>query len=296
MNVHALESLRRTFDSPEEIECLPCHEPSMPSPSAPNPATEHDASEAASAGDGPLALVELILKNPARLDGLIREPARQVELLPRFLAIALTGFTLFGIAMTLVLCASTVWPKLSAMDAFLDGREATLLRFESAAPASPLLHWLNGEAVSLVVAYAVGLIAATGICLPSLYFYGLLAGVRMTMLDIVLHSLKSKAVAAVTLIGVLPIYAAVGLAIAIFPLPTGLRDAMLLLGLVLPFLAGTAGTYSLYRGLSGLVDTMPAERRCQRGCFLRRLVLSWAACYSAVSPVLIFTLWQRLQG
>ena len=28
----------------------------------------------------------------------------------------------------------------------------------------------------------------------------------------------------------------------------------------------------------------------------RRLVVSWAACYSAVSPVLIFTLWQRLQG
>ena len=40
---------------------------------------------------------------------------------------------------------------------------------------------------------AFGLIAASGICLPSLYFYALLAGVRMTMVDVVLHTLKSKA-------------------------------------------------------------------------------------------------------
>ena len=297
MNAHVLESLRQTFDAPEVLEWEECAEPELtPDPTGPQIAGEHGVSDQAAVGDGPLALVELILKNPARLDRLIREPARQVELLPRFLAIALIGFTFFGIAMALVLSTSTVWPKLFAMDAVLAGREAVPLRFESTAQASLLTHWLDGDALRLIVAYAVGLIAATGICLPSLYFYGLLAGVRMTMLDVVLHSLKSKAVAAVTLVGVLPIYAAIGLAIAIFPLPASLRDAMLMLGLILPFLAGTAGTYSLYRGLSGLADTMPAACRGDRACFLRRLVLSWAACYTAVTPVLIFTLWQRLQG
>ena len=297
MNAHVLESLRQTFDAPEVLEWEECAEPELtPNPSAPHLAEEHGASDHAAVGDSPLALVELILKDPARLDRLIREPARQVELLPRFLAISLIGFTFFGLAMALVLSTSTVWPKLFAMDAVLAGREAVPLRFESTAQASMLTHWLDGDALRLIVAYAVGLIAATGICLPSLYFYGLLAGLRMTMLDVVLHALKSKAVAAVTLVGVLPIYAAIGLAIAIFPLPASLRDAMLWLGLILPFLAGTAGTYSLYRGLSGLADTMPAACRGDRACFLRRLVLSWAACYSAVSPVLIFTLWQRLQG
>ena len=297
MNAHVLESLRQTFDAPEVLEWEECAEPELtPNPSAPHLAEEHGASDHAAVGDSPLALVELILKDPARLDRLIREPARQVELLPRFLAISLIGFTFFGLAMALVLSTSTVWPKLFAMDAVLAGREAVPLRFESTAQASLLTHWFDGDALRLIVAYAVGLIAATGICLPSLYFYGLLAGVRMTMLDVVLHALKSKAVAAVTLVGVLPIYAAIGLAIAIFPLPASLRDAMLMLGLILPFLAGTAGTYSLYRGLSGLADTMPAACRGDRACFLRRLVLSWAACYSAVSPVLIFTLWQRLQG
>ena len=106
-----------------------------------------------------------------------------------------------------------------------------------------------------------GLIGATGICLPSLYFYGLLAGVRMTMMDVVIHAIKSKAVAAVTLVGILPLYAALGLAITIFPLSGMIRDAVLLLGLILPFVAGLSGTYSLYRGLSTLTDTMTRDRR-----------------------------------
>jgi hypothetical protein len=243
-----------------------------------------------------LGLLELILKSPDRLDRLIRDPEYQPELLSRFLGISLVGFSFFGVAMSLVLSASSVWPQLAAVDAVLAGREPTILKFTKSADLSFTAHWLNGDALRLVAAYAAGLIAATGICLPSLYFYSLLAGVRMTMMDVVLQALKSKAVAAVTLIGVLPIYATGGLAIAIFPMPQEWRDSVLALGLILPFIAGTAGTYSLYRGLSGFADTMVAKSREQRQCFLQRLVLSWAACYSAVSPVLIFTLWQRWQA
>lgn len=244
----------------------------------------------------PLSLLELILKAPKRLDRLIREPARQAELLPRLLAISLIGFTFFGVAMSLVLTTSSVWPQLFPMEAVIAGREVTPLSFAPSGESSLLTQWLNGNALRMIVAYAVGLVAATGICLPSLYFYGLLAGVRMTLLDVVLQSLKSKAVAAVTLVGVLPIYATFGLAIAIFPMAIWMRDLLLMLGLILPFIAGTAGTYSLYRGLSGFADTMPAELRQERGCFLERLVLSWAVCYTAVAPVLIFTLWQRMQA
>lgn len=249
-----------------------------------------------SAEETPAGLLELILKGPGQLDRLIRDPARQAELLPRFLAISLIGFTFFGVAMSLVLSTSSVWPQLFAMEAFIAGREPTPLRFSPSGEASLLTPWLNGAAFNLIGAYALGLVAATGICLPSLYFYSLLAGVRMTMMDVVLQALKSKAVAAVTLVGVLPIYATGGLAIAIFPMSEFWRDSLLLLGLLLPFIAGTAGTYSLYRGLSSFADTMAADCRERRSCFLRRLVLSWAACYSAVSPVLIFTLWQWLQG
>jgi hypothetical protein len=245
---------------------------------------------------GSLGLLELILKAPEQLDRLIRDPSRQAELLPQLLGISLIGFTFFGVAMSLVLSTSSVWPHLAAMDAVIAGREASPLRFAASADASLLTHWLNGDAWRLIGAYAIGLVATTGICLPSLYFYSLLAGVRMTMMDVVIQALKSKAVGAVTLVGVLPIYATGGLAITIFQLSDYWRDSILVLGLILPFIAGTAGTYSLYRGLSGFADTMPVERREYRACFLQRLVLSWATCYTAVSPVLIFTLWQRWQG
>ena len=51
-------------------------------------------------------LVELMLKDRAGLDELMREESRQAELIPRFLAIALMGFTIYGIAATVVLNAA----------------------------------------------------------------------------------------------------------------------------------------------------------------------------------------------
>ena len=295
MNPHVLESLRKTFDQPdiasrEKAEWVVFDDDN----SAANVQANDNTIE--QVRGGPLALLELILKDPIQLDRLIRRPEYQAELVPRLLAISLIGFVFFGVAMSLVLSVATVWPHLFPIDAVLEGKQGMLLRFETEETSSLISPWVNGNAFRLIAAYAIGLIAATGICLPSLYFYGLLSGVRMTMMDVVIHALKSKAVAAVTLVGILPIYAAFGLAIAIFPLPDVPRNSVLLLGLVLPFFAGLSGTYSLYRGLSALTDTMAADRRLDRECFLQRLVLSWSGVYSAVSPVLIFTLWQQLQG
>jgi hypothetical protein len=245
---------------------------------------------------GILDLIELILKRRERLEQLIRESSLQSQLVPRFLAISLIGFVFFGVALSVVLTSAGQWPQLAPVSELLSGQHDTLISFEAMSPnTSRLDRWLDGSTVKLIVAYAVGLIAATGICLPSLYFYGLLAGVRMTMVDVVIHALKSKATAAVALIGVLPIYAAIGLGIVIFEVPDELRNATFWLGLMLPFLTGLFGTYSLYRGFSGLTDTMAANRRCERECFLRRLVLSWAACYTAVTPVMIYTLWVAMQ-
>ena len=50
---------------------------------------------------------------------------------------------------------------------------------------------------------------ATGVCLPSFYFYGLLAGVKLSMLQATAHAVKCLAVTAVVLVGALPIYVAV---------------------------------------------------------------------------------------
>ena len=244
---------------------------------------------------GVMGLVELILKRRERLDRLIREPALAPQLVPRFLAIALVGFVLYGVAMSTVLGAARVWPHLTALPLLWQGSGYWPLQFAPAgAVGNALDPWLDGSAWALIAAYAFGLIAASGICLPSLYFYGLLAGVRMSMLDVVLHTLKAKATAAVALIGLLPIYAAFALAIVIFPVPSFGQTQVFLLGLALPFLAGLWGTWSLYRGFMRLADTLPDDSRGRRVSFLRRLVLAWSACYSAVTPILIFTLWDKL--
>jgi hypothetical protein len=242
-----------------------------------------------------LTLIELVLKDRQRLYQALRVPAATPVMLPRLLAISLAGFVLYGLAMSLVFTATDRWPSLTALPTWLDSPRSTLLQF---APIESTWGkfgpWINGEAAALVTAYAFGLIAASAVCLPSLYFYCLLAGVRMTMLEVVLHTVKSKAVAAVALVGILPIYVAFAMGIVIFGGGELALAATMWLGLILPFIAGLWGTVALYQGFAPLCDTMAADGRARRECFLRRLVLSWSACYTAVVPVMIYTIWETL--
>jgi hypothetical protein len=195
--------------------------------------------------------------------------------------------------MSLVLTAAAVWPSLTAIATWIEAPAPVPLSFKPIDSTwGSLAPWIGGDAFVLVAAYAFGLVAASGVCLPSLYFYALLAGVRMTMLDVVVHAVKAKAVSAVTLVGILPIYVAVAMGVVIFEAGEFYRDATLLVGLALPFIAGVSGTVSLYHGFAQLCDTMPADRMARRECFLRRLVLSWSACYSAVMPVMIHSVWE----
>ena len=221
-----------------------------------------------------LGLVELLLKDPDRLDTLNRQEGRQRELMPRFLAIALASYTLFSIAILLILNAAPA--------------EAYPQRLFPV----PAARLSDGSALGLLLAYDFGLVAATCICLPSFYFFSLLAGVRLSVAQIVSQIVRCKASAAIVLVGILPIYVAVVLGLIVFQAPPETLELWLYLGLALPFVAGLEGVRAIYRGVAGMAETLPAERRCRRHCFLRRLTLSWAACYSAVSPVLIYRLWE----
>jgi hypothetical protein len=236
-------------------------------------------------------LIDLLLKDQPRLDGIARDPQWQRELIPRFLAIGMVGYTIFGVGLAIVFNASGLWPQLHSVSAWLAGAGGPLIRF---APAQAVSTWLDGSALALIVAFTLGLIGAIGVCLPSFYFYGLLAGVRTTMLEVTVHATKGMASAAIAVIGILPIYVALVLAGLVFGLPAPAVQAQCLLGMLLPFIAGLWGTRSLYIGFVGLSDTLPPERRCRRGCFLRRLMVSWCMCFTAVTPVMIYTLWEYL--
>ena len=74
--------------------------------------------------------------------------------------------------------------------------------------------------LSLGLAYVLGLIAATGVCLPSFYFYGLLSGVRITVLQVTTHITEGMAATALMLLGLLPIYVAYVLGLIVFEAPS----------------------------------------------------------------------------
>jgi hypothetical protein len=225
-----------------------------------------------------LGLVELILKSPARLDALMNHDARkQPILIPRFLGIALASYVLYAIAMIVILNAASP-----------EAYPHNLLPVPAAS--------YKGSALGLLLGYNVGLVAATCICLPSFYFFALLAGVRLTMLQIVGQVMRCKANSALVLLGILPIYVAFVLGLLVFQAPAATLEWWLYLGLMLPFVAGLQGMLAIYRGVMGMADTMPPDKRCRRECFLRRLTVSWAACYTAVSPVMIYRLWEFLAG
>jgi hypothetical protein len=144
------------------------------------------------------------------------------------------------------------------------------------------------------LAYTLGLIAANGICLPSFYFYGLLAGIKTTMLGVTAHAIKGMAAGSVALVGLLPIYVAMSLTAIVFPLGRGWDFTCVVYGLVLPFAAGIFGAVNLYEGFVGLADTMTCRNRDARQCFLRRLIFAWVGCATAVIPVVVYTLWDFL--
>jgi hypothetical protein len=242
-----------------------------------------------------LAIVELLLKDRWRLYRLLRVPTAPVVLLPRLLGISLAGFVLFGVTMSLVMSAGGTWPALTSIADGIRSPTSALLTFEPIdGPLGNVSPWINGQAPALVFAYAFGLVAASCVCLPSLYFYCLLAGVRMTMVEVVVHAVKSKAVAAVALVGILPIYVAVAMGVSIFDVGQPYVEVTMLLGLMLPFIAGFWGTAALYQAFSVVCESLPADRAKDRKCFLRRLVLSWSGIYSVVMPVMIYSIWEVL--
>jgi len=144
----------------------------------------------------------------------------------------------------------------------------------------------------LPLAYTLSIILAACVCLPTFYFFSLLAGVNLTWLQIVSLVGKGMAANAVMLLGILPIYVAVAMGMIVVGAAPDVLQWTLHVGLLLPFMAGLWGLRSVYLGLLTLVETLPPCWQSRRHCFLRRLILSWATVYAAVLPIMIYRLWE----
>ena len=219
--------------------------------------------------------VEMLLKDRRKLDLFLRHDTAQRRIVPHLLTIAVCGFALYGVTATVLL---NLLHRVG--DFWL--------------PLVPPSFWNDAGIGNLTAAYVVGLIVANGICLPSFYFYGLLAGVRITMLGATAHALKGMAAGAIALVGILPVYVPFALAAVIWSDDVPLLAVCATIGLLLPFIAGLWGVVSLYEGFVALADTIPCERRESRRCLLRRLVFAWSGCYTFVTPWVIYALWHHL--
>jgi hypothetical protein len=228
-------------------------------------------------GRSTLGLVVLLLKQPAGVDRLNRRPAGQRQLFPRLLLIGILAYLVYSLVMTLLLNLAP----------------------EAASPRGFGIHWpsaaaADGSALGLIAAYTGGVLLAACVCLPSFYFYSLLAGVKFSWLQISSLVAKGTAANAVLLLGILPIYVAVVLGLTVFGAPAEHLRWALMLGLALPFVCGLWGLRAIHLGAQDLAGA--GTRACARRCFLRRLTLSWAAVYAAVVPVMIFRLWEHIAG
>jgi hypothetical protein len=253
----------------------------VPRPSAEPPTAEPPTDEPVvllpTSGEvSTVAVVELLLKDERALDRLLAGEERQRELLPKFMAVAVACFAIYGVVMTGVL-------------------NGFLWRGDYWLPHLPPAQVGHASIGNLAAAYTLGLIAANGICLPSFYFYGLLAGLRTTMLAIAAQAIKGMASGGLALVGFLPVYLALALIPLVIPqeMHAGYRF-LATLGLLLPFIAGLRGAASLNAGLAGLADTMTPARRAQRECLLQRMILAWVSCFTFVTPVVIYCLWSLL--
>jgi hypothetical protein len=226
-----------------------------------------------------LGLVELLLKRPAQVDQLNRQSRWQRELFPRFLWIAEGGYLGYGVVMALLLNLAP----------------ASAQPHNLGLPLPPA-SWSDGTALAVPLAYAAGIVLAACVCLPSFYFYCLLAGVRMSWLQITSVVGKGTAASVVLLFGVLPIYVAAVLGLIVFKAPVEYLQWALALGLLLPFIVGPWGLRAIYAGVVALSEQLSPEWQCKRRCLLRRLTLSWTAVYTAVVPIMIYRLWELFAG
>ncbi len=218
---------------------------------------------------GPISLLsyfELLLKRRYELSEALRDNGRLPEALQKLLAISLIGFAAYASIIAMVL--------------HLSPPHSGLIRY----------GW-----ISLTVSYTAGPIAALGVCLPSFYFYALLAGVQASTLQIAVQAVRAIAVTAVLLLGVMPIYLAVVVGFYIIGGPdSGAFTLSLVTGFVLPVFAGFYGIASFYEGFVDLARTLPPQRRRTRARFLNRMAVTQTGLYAFVMPVMIYTLLDSL--
>lgn len=230
-------------------------------------ATTATTTRSATAPPRTLDLVHWILTDRTRFREAVMDDAMQRAVLPRVLGIAVAALALYGAIMWGVVVATG----------------ARLPFLPAGAPAQPF-------PLAIPIAYAVGLIGAVGICLPSFYFYALQCGFRPSLRNIVISTTAGQALTGIFLLGILPVYAAGILAAERLGDTPQALQTWAILGLLLPLPAGLVGVTELRDWFVALAATLPREIRGRRRGFIELLALWSAGLYAVVAPVVVYQL------
>ncbi|MCB9759841.1 MAG: hypothetical protein H6739_08410 [Alphaproteobacteria bacterium] len=147
------------------------------------------------------------------------------------------------------------------------------------------------------LAYVAGLFGAQVASLPSAYFYALLTGIRTHGWRVAVEAMRAQATSAVVLLGLLPVYLAVGLGFSLSSGGVGEGFRILaidLLGYTLPFVAGLAGVITMGRAFSALVREARPEPG--RRAMPLLLVFAWSVLFTALAPLGVWRVLSVLGG
>lgn len=215
------------------------------------------------------ALLDLLLREKKTTDTLCADRDQAAALLPRFLATGAASIAAWALVHGTLVVASN---------------QAVLPDALATAPPwwAPVVFFLALEG---------GLLGAQLAGMPSFYFYALLAGIETHGWRIVVESLRARATAAVVLLGLLPVYLAMGLGLVLVFQggPTEGRALQTLVigfgGTALPFIAGLAAPGSLYRAFRRMLSEGLPPGETRRAPMPLLLVLAWSALFTVLAPL-----------
>lgn len=197
-------------------------------------------------------LVHLLLHDRDAMDLTMADPPAATAALPGMIFTSILGYAAFGAA---------------------HGYALTLLH-----PGQyPSLPYTIG---GVTLAYGGAFFGAKFASLPSAYFYALLAGVRTHSLRLTVEAMRAQATQGVVLLGLVPVYFAAVLGIALANPDAGVPVEVI--GWCLPFVAGFWGVGQLYRALARLVKKGPDGARSAMPSLL---VLAWTALVALLAPM-----------
>ena len=215
----------------------------------------------------PRNMFDLILRGREQLDEVLRDDTQLPGAAQKLLLLSILGLAIHGVVLGL---AALALPPDSVDSFFRIGRP-----------------WLWAP-----LAFTGAFIGTLGICLPSFWFYTQLSGLDASFRLVAAQALRAQATTSVLLLGVLPFYAAYAMGAALHLFSPG---GVVIVGLWLPFAVGLFGVGALYKAFRSLAQHLP-RTHVRRGNFLLRMVLCWAAVYSVIAPIALWSLASALRN